>query len=88
MKKFELHPPVKKVGMKRIFLFHGIKRRFFFVPRNKKNFFIPTFFTGGCSSNLFALNKVKFAAEMKETLHGNGKRVFSKKCYFMHFMDL
>ena len=61
MKRFELHPPVKKVGMKKIFLSHGTKRFFsypLFVPRNKKILFIPTFFTGGCSLNLFIPEKV------------------------------
>ena len=35
VKRFELHPPVKKVGMKRIFLFLGIK------SGNEKNLFVP-----------------------------------------------
>ena len=72
MKRFELHPPVKKVGMKKIFLSHGTKRFFsypLFVPRNKKI--------------LFTLKKVKFAAEMKETLTGNQKAVFNKKEVFL-----
>ena len=88
MKRFELHPPVKKVGMKKIFLSHGTKRFFsypLFVPRNKKILFVPTFFTGGCSSNLFTLKKVKFAAEMKETLTGNQKAVFNKKVTCLPF---
>ena len=51
-KRFELHPPVKKVGMKRIFLFLGIKRRFF-CPKEQKEFFHSHFFYRGVQFESF-----------------------------------
>ena len=79
MKRFELHPPVKKVGMKKFFLFLGTKKIFFLSQGTKRFFSFPLFLPGGAVQIFLHLIKLKFAAEMKETLHGNGKRVFSKK---------
>ena len=60
-KKIWTAPPSKKSGNEKNLFVPWDKKKIFFVPRNKKNFFIPTFFTGGCSSNFFMPERVFLA---------------------------
>ena len=63
MKKFELHPPVKKVGMKKFFLFLGTKKSSFY-PKEQKDSFHSHFFYRGVQFESFHARESVFSKKI------------------------
>ena len=79
MKRFELHPPVKKVGMKRFFLFLGTKKIFFLSQGTKRFFSFPLFLPGGAVQIFLHLIKLNLLPKWKKPCMGTENAFLAKK---------